>query len=78
MKKCFTCGVGFNGSVKELLQLFKLEKRNYFFYQLKPKGDVFIVSAKDFEKILQTKLKGKNGKILKSVNYAHVSEFTPK
>lgn len=72
MSKCFTCGSTFNGSTKELLTKFKRDKKDYYFYTLEEKGDVYLVSKKQFKHVFSTKIKPnfKNG-----ANYAHISEF---
>lgn len=69
MSKCFTCGSTFKGSANELLRKYKRERLDYYFYQLEPKGDVFLVSKKQFNHVYKTIIKPNKAE------YAHISEF---
>ena len=73
---CFSCGKSFNGSVNELLQLFKREYLDNgterYFYKESAKGDVKIVSNKQFRTIFERDVKPN---IKKGAEYAHISEY---
>ena len=72
---CFSCGRSFNGTVNELLAIFK---RDYihkgverYFYKLKTDGDVYIVKKDQFKFIFETKIKPNFDK---GAEYAHIRE----
>ena len=76
---CFSCGRTFNGSVNELLQLFKRDYLNTgverYFYRESEVGDVKIVDKAQFKTVFEMNIKPnfKNG-----AEYAHISEYNQK
>ncbi|NRA92159.1 MAG: hypothetical protein HRU26_05645 [Psychroserpens sp.] len=73
---CFSCGKTFNGSVNDLLQLYKREYLTKgverYFFRLKTNGDVKIIHKDQFKNVFDSQIKPnfKNG-----AEYAHIREY---
>jgi hypothetical protein len=76
MSNCFSCGRSFNGSVNELLQIYK---RDYlengterYFYKTSSNSDVYVVKKSSFKRIFDSEIKPNfdNG-----AEYAHIQEY---
>ena len=76
MSNCFSCGKGFNGSVNDLLAIYKQQYIDKgierYFYKLETNGSVFICRKTSFKLIFETKIKPnfENGS-----EYAHIKEY---
>lgn len=76
MSNCFSCGKTFNGSVNDLLLLFKKQYTEQgverYFYKTSSNSDVIIVRKQQFKHIFETQIKPnfKNG-----AEYAHIKEY---
>lgn len=76
MSNCFSCGKAFNGSVNDLLQLYKkayLERGiERYFYKLSTKGDVLTVNKKYFNIVFERDIKPN---FINGAEYAHIKEY---
>lgn len=76
MSNCFSCGRSFNGTVNELLQIYKqeyLEKgTERYFYNLETNGDVFTCKKSSFKVIFEQQIKPNFGN---GSEYAHIQEY---
>lgn len=79
MSNCFSCGRSFNGSVNELLQIYKEEylKKGVerYFYKLEEKGDVFICKKSSFSLIFKEQIQPN---FEHGSEYAHIREYNEK
>lgn len=79
MANCFTCGKGFNGSVNDTLNHFKIQFDKFgierYFYKLSENGAVKVCKKSDFSRIFSEQIKPNfdNG-----AEYSHISEYNPK
>lgn len=79
VKKCFTCGAGFNGSVNDLLLLFRRQYEDMgierYFYKLSSNGDILTCRKSQFKDIFEQQIKPnfENG-----AEYSHIREYNPK
>lgn len=78
MSNCFTCGRTFNGSVKELLKVYKQDYQERgterYFYKEHDQGDIKIVKKTQFKTVFKHQIQPnfKNG-----AEYAHIKEYNP-
>lgn len=79
MSKCFSCGRSFNGSVKDLLRIYKTEYdkkgTERYYYKLSENGDVFICGKTSFKVIFDNEIKPN---YINGAEFAHIREYNVK
>ena len=75
MSNCFACGGGFKGTIKDLLNYYKSNKIDVYFYKLHDKGDILLINSKQFKQVFKTQIKPN---FINGSEYAHISEYTGK